>query len=366
MPELAPPPIEQYEQLLAAKAARVAHLLADVAGPVTRIVPSAPEGFRMRAEFRIWHEGSDTFYAMFDPQQPKIPLRVQTFPIAHPRIQSLMPELLSHVQREDSLRRRLFQAEFLCTTRGEALITLIYHRPLDEQWEAAAGALASALQVSVIGRSRREKRVIGSDYLSEHIAVHDATYQYRQYEQSFTQPNAGINRAMLEWACDAARDLGGDLLELYCGNGNFTIPLSRHFDAVIATEVAKLSTRAAMHNLEANAIDNVSVVRLAAEEISTALRGERSFRRLGVLPRPLQAYRLDTVLVDPPRAGLDDGTVEMLRRFRHVLYISCNPQTLRDNLDALGADFEAQELVLFDQFPYTGHMECAVLLRART
>jgi tRNA (uracil-5-)-methyltransferase len=302
---------------------------------------------------------------MFDPAEPRTPLRVDSFPIAHPRIQALMPALLEWIQREPELRRRLFQAEFLCTTTEEALITLIYHRPLNEAWEQLAQALGNALGVSVIGRSRREKRVLGSDYVNETLSVEGRTYLYRQYEQAFTQPNAGVNTAMLSWACAAVQDLGGDLLELYCGNGNFTLPLSQHFERVIATEVAKLSTRAALHNLEANRIENVSVVRLAAEEMSVALAGERDFRRLSVLPQPLQDYALNTVLVDPPRAGLDAATLNMLRRFRNIVYISCNPQTLRDNLQVLQTDFTVTRLALFDQFPYTEHMECGVLLSAR-
>ena len=54
-------------------------------------------------------------------------------------------------------------------------------------------------------------------------------YHYRQYEQAFTQPNGVLNIAMLEWACARARTRSGDLLELYCGNGNFTLPLAGCF-----------------------------------------------------------------------------------------------------------------------------------------
>lgn len=69
---------------------------------------------------------------------------------------------------------------------------------------------------------------------------------------SFTQPNAAVCRKMLEWACRAAEGLGGDLLELYCGNGNFTLPLSRYFRQVLATEISKTSVSAAQWNIEAN------------------------------------------------------------------------------------------------------------------
>ncbi len=57
---------------------------------------------------------------------------------------------------------------------------------------------------------------------------------YRQVENSFTQPNAAMNIQMLEWALDVTKGSKGDLLELYCGNGNFSLALARNFDRVLA------------------------------------------------------------------------------------------------------------------------------------
>ncbi|MFN2287141.1 MAG: tRNA (uridine(54)-C5)-methyltransferase TrmA [Chromatocurvus sp.] len=359
------PPVADYHELLDAKVARTRDLLSDLSPPAPTVFPSPPEGFRMRAEFRIWHDGEDSFYAMFDPRSPREPLRVDAFPIACDRIQALMPRLMDRVKAFRELRRRLFQVEFLSTLAGDSLVTLIYHRPLDEAWQAQAQALSEALGISVIGRSRKRKTVIGRDYVTETLEVDGTRFRYRQYEQAFTQPNAVVNTAMLEWASSCAVSLGGDLLELYCGNGNFTLPLSRHFGAVIATELSKVSTRAAQNNLTDNGIHNTRIIRLAAEEVSQALSGEREFRRLQVLPKPLHDYRLDTVFVDPPRAGLDAGTLNMVRRFRNIVYISCNPHTLRDNLLALDDGFQVVRFGLFDQFPYTEHMECGVLLTRR-
>ena len=168
---------------------------------------------------------------------------------------------------------------------------------------------------------------------------------------------------MLNWAHGQCADSDGDLLELYCGNGNFTLPLSTRFRRVLATEVAKSGVRAAQENLQSNTIDNVSVVRLSAEEVSAAMAGEREFRRLATLPQPLSDYDLRTVFVDPPRAGLDPATLECVRGFERILYISCNPLTLRDNLRALAGTHRPVASALFDQFPYTAHMECGVLLQ---
>ena len=204
--------------------------------------------------------------------------------------------------------------------------------------------------------------MLGRHWVVEELNVEERPYRYNQYEQAFTQPNARVNTRMIEWACARAQDLDGDLLELYCGNGNFTLPLSRHFDQVIATELAKTSVRAARENLEANRVNNVEIIRLAAEEVTQAMNREREFRRLADLPRPLHEYDLRTVFVDPPRAGLDDATVAMVNRFDTIIYISCNPDTLANNLSALADTHRVQRMAMFDQFPYTDHMECGALL----
>ena len=153
------------------------------------------------------------------------------------------------------------------------------------------------------------------------------------------------------------------MLELYCGNGNFTLPLSQQFDNVIATELSKASIRAARENLQQNGIENVQMIRLSAEEVTQAMTGERQFRRLAELPKPLYEYDLRTIFVDPPRAGLDQATLQMAAGFASIIYISCNPQTLADNLQLLCKTHSIEHFALFDQFPYTEHMECGVFLR---
>jgi tRNA (uracil-5-)-methyltransferase len=351
-----------YTELLAEKCTRVAALFAPFAAPEPEVFASTPTGFRMRAEFRIWHEGDDLNYVMFRPEDPATPVPIERFPIASERIQQLMPVLRDTLKANEVLRHRLFQVEFLSTRSGDTLVTLIYHRKLLEDWEAEAQLLATQLDVSIVGRSRKQKVVIGSDYVQEILPVEGRDFSYRQYEQAFTQPNAGVNISMLAWACQRAATVDGDLLELYCGNGNFTLPLARHFDNVIATELAKTSTRAARENMAANAVDNVQVIRLSAAEVTEALAGERVFRRLAELPRPLGDYDLRTLFVDPPRAGLDEDTLQMATTFPAVIYISCNPQTLAENLKVLCRTHRIVSFALFDQFPYTDHMECGVFL----
>ncbi|MEM1154684.1 MAG: tRNA (uridine(54)-C5)-methyltransferase TrmA [Pseudomonadota bacterium] len=353
---------EQYASLLQAKCARVSDLLEPYCPPAPEIFPSNPLAYRMRAEFRMWHMDDHLDYVMFDPADPKTPVPVKSFPIACSHIQALMSPLRDALRKNAILRKKLFQLEFLSTSTGQTLVTLIYHRPLQNDWEDEAQILASNLDISIVGRSRKQKMVIGQDFVEEILPVDGRNFVYRQYEQSFTQPNAGVNTHMLEWACEQASSCSGDLLELYCGNGNFTLPLSRHFDRIVATEVSKSSVRAAHENIGANGIENIEIVRLSAEEVAQALRQERPFRRLAALAKPLHEYQLNTLFVDPPRAGLDEKTLTMAAGFDAIIYVSCNPITLQANLASLCASHQIARFALFDQFPYTDHMECGVLL----
>ena len=354
-----------YAQLLHVKTEAVAALLAPYSPPAPEIISSPASGFRMRAEFRVWHEGDDLDYVMFRPEDRKTPVAITEFPIACANIQALMPKLMDHLKSTPVLRRKLFQVEFLSTLAGDSLITLVYHRKLDDEWLGEAQPLASQLRVAMVGRSRKQKLVIERDYVQELLPITGRDYHYRQYEQAFTQPNAMVNIKMIEWACRQAAELPGNLLELYCGNGNFTLPLSAHFEHVIATELSKSSVRAARENLELNNINNIDIVRLSAEEVTQAMNGVREFRRLAELPRPLAEFSLQSLFVDPPRAGLDPYTLEMAAGFPAIMYISCNPHTLADNLKTLCQTHRIERFAMFDQFPYTDHMECGVVLRRR-
>ncbi len=103
-----------------------------------------------------------------------------------------------------------------------------------------------------------------------------------------------MNIQMLEWALEVTKDSKGDLLELYCGNGNFSLALARNFNRVLATEIAKPSVAAAQYNIAANHIDNVQIIRMAAEEFTQAMNGVREFNRLQGID--LKRYQCETIL----------------------------------------------------------------------
>lgn len=352
-----------YAQQLQAKRERLTAMLTPRGAPTPEVYSSPPRHYRMRAEFRVQRDAHNQLqYVMFDPQEPRRALVQEDFPAGSERINTLMPALRTAVNNDPVLGERLFQVEFLTTLSGDALITLIYHRPLDPQWERRARALQETLGVAILGRSRKQKCVLERDYVEERLRVDGRDWHLRQIEGGFTQPNAVVNQAMLGWASAQAASLGRDLLELYCGNGNFTVVLARHFHRVLATEMSKASVAAARHNLTANGVANVDLVRLASAEVAQALAGVREFRRLRQAGVDLADYDFGTLFVDPPRAGLDSDTLELARSFPHILYISCNPETLAANMDALADSHRIVRLALFDQFPYTHHLECGTLL----
>ena len=354
---------DDYPQLLAEKTQRLTALLAPFYHKPLTVYASPPQGFRMRAEFRFWHEGDGGDYVMFRQSEPDKPVVIRDFPIAHQRINSLMQSLRQAILANDILKRKLFQVEFLATLKGDCLVTLIYHRPLDAQWQARAEQLQDELGCSIIGRSRKQKLMLSRDYVNETLTVNGRLLHYRQVEGSFTQPNACINQDMLAWAQSVTpQQPDQDMLELYCGNGNFTVALAPAFRKVLATEISKSAVKAADHNFAGNGIENVNILRMSSEELTSALQGERVFRRLEAQDIRLDDYRFSTVLVDPPRAGLDPATLSLVADFERIVYISCNPETLTANLSTLCKSHDIARAALFDQFPYTDHIETGVLL----
>ncbi|PTS73056.1 tRNA (uridine(54)-C5)-methyltransferase TrmA [Aeromonas sp. HMWF036] len=363
----APRTAADYQAQLDEKSARLTELFAGFTLPALEVHSSPAEYYRMRAEFRIWHEGDDLFHCMYAPATKEI-IKIDHFPTASRLINQLMPLLLEGLRPHPVLRRKLFQIDYLSTQSGQIIVSLLYHRKLEAEWQQAAEALQADLRakgfaLQLIGRAHKQKICLGDDFVIEQLNVAGRQLTYKQVENSFTQPNAAINEQMLAWALDVTKGSEGDLLELYCGNGNFSIALAQNFHKVLATEIAKPSVDSAQFNIAANGVDNLIILRMSAEEFTMAMRGEREFNRLkGV---DLKSYQCNTIFVDPPRAGLDDATVKLVQEYDNILYISCNPETLQANMAVLGETHEIARFALFDQFPWTHHMEAGVYLRRK-
>ena len=356
---------DKYNQQLQNKITNLKTLLSDFSLPDLQVFSSPISHYRMRAEFRIWHNGEELYHIMYDKKTKKR-VRIDSFPIASQLINRAMQTILPLLQYNDKLRHQLFQIDYFSTLSGQLLITLLYHKKLDDQWIIEAERLKQQLAeqgifANLVGRASNQKIAVNVDYVDETLPIFDKNFSYRQVENSFTQPNAAINIKMLEWAISVTKDSKGDLLEFYCGNGNFSIALAQNFKKVLATEIAKASVYSAQHNIKVNNIDNLIIARLSAEEFTSAIKKERQFNRLQGIN--LDDYQCQTVLVDPPRAGLDDNTLDILQSYQRIIYISCNPNTLKNNLEQLTKTHHIEHFAMFDQFPYTDHIETGIVLR---
>lgn len=354
---------DNYNTLLEAKRLKLKELFTSYTDKEIEVFASPVAHYRMRTEFRVWHDGDDLFYYMFDKVND-VKIRMEEFLPASLLINKMMQALIAELKPNHVLRHKLFQVDFLSTMSGEILVSLLYHRKLDDNWLVEARSLKERLsekfQVNLVGRARKQKIDLDRDFVIEILEVSGKKLIYKQIENSFTQPNASVAIKMLEWAIDVTKDSRGDLLELYCGNGNFSIALAPNFRKVLATELAGPSVLGAQYNIEANKIDNLQIIRMSAEDFSDAMNGKREFNRLKGID--LKSYECHTIFVDPPRAGLDANTVLLVQKYERILYISCNPNTLIENISIFSQTHTIKRLALFDQFPYTDHIECGVFL----
>lgn len=349
-----------YSEQIEMKMHRATELLSPFYLGDLEFFPSPDEHYRARAEFRVWHDGERCDYAM-GRLNAKGAVVIGECPKVSIAIEKRMWPLIEKINGSDTLKNRLFSVEFLSASTDECLITMLYHRKLDALWQSEAMLLQEELECAIIGRSRKQKVTLGDDFVTERLEIEGREIVYRQHDGAFTQPNPAVDVKMIEWAASQVKGIGGDMLESYCGIGNFTIPLSGYFDRVLATEISKHSIKAARINCELNDVENIEFVRLSSEEMVRALRREREFRRLEGID--IDSYCFSTALVDPPRAGLDSGTLELISGIDNILYISCNLETLARDLAGLCSTHRVVSAAIFDQFPHTEHTEGGVFLR---
>ena len=207
------------------------------------------------------------------------------------------------------------------------------------------------------------------NFARKDLEVQNSAAQNLDCEKKSAQNSACENSVAQNSSCEkhAVRpesSAARDLLELYCGHGNFTIPLADKFNRVLASEISKSSIVNARINCELNGVCNAQFVRLSADELMSAFARRREFERLKGID--IFSYDFSHVLIDPPRAGLEPSVIDFIKNFQNLIYISCNPQTLFENLRSLCATHEVRRFAIFDQFAHTAHIECGVLLRRRS
>ena len=341
-----------YKEQVKLKKDRLTKMFSEFDIPEIEVFSGDDAHFRARAEFRIWHEGDKSYYGMFGKERKIV--TINECNITDKAISNIMQPLLDEIVKDDMLRIKLYAVEFLSNSKGELIITLIYHKKWQDDIKPHILKLKEKFpNTDYIVRRKGKKLFIDKNYLIEELKIKDKIYKYKQIEATFTQPNRNMAIKMIEWAIDNSKELRGDLIELYCGNGNFTIPLSQNFNKVIATEISQHSIDAAFYNAQINGVDNITFLAMSAADFAR-LKDENS---------PLLAkYDLKNILIDPPRAGLDDKSRKFVDEFENIIYISCNPETLQRDLKTLSKGRVIKAFAFFDQFPWTNHMECGVVL----
>ena len=306
-------------------------------------------GYRSRCEFGY----KNNFYTMYSPLGDIIYL--DTFKVARPSIQTLMPKLLNQINKSNVLKTKLFQINFRSNRKNRVLVSLIYHKLLDDKIKGLADKIANILDISINLRSKNNLYSTHCDLLEDDIENLE-TILY-QTDQSFYQPNYFHMPEMVTKAMSFIKD-PKDLLELYCGSGTFSLPMRKLFNKIFATENNRQSIRCLNKSIDEQIIKNIFHARLSAEEVSELFAG-RVFKRMNGIN--ISDFNFSHVLVDPPRAGLDKDVISLISKFKNIIYISCNYETYERDVKNLKG-FTIKNIEIFDQFPNTKHLEIVSLL----
>lgn len=345
-----------YEKQLEDKLIYIKNYFSDLYGDEIESFSSPKAGYRIRSEFSIYHENNKANYAMNGKNERF--LIINKCQKVDNKIADLMPKILDIINQNENLRTKLFGIEFI-TTKFQTQAILLYHKDIFTI-NSELEKFANELGISIIARSRKKKLVFNGEILQEELIINNKAFLYNLSEGAFLQPNKIVNQKMISWAMNNVKNTQ-DLLEMYCGHGNFTIPLSLKFKKVLATEISKKSIANAITNCELNSAKNINFVRLDANELIDAFDG-RKFNRLKDIN--LNEFNFSHLLVDPPRAGLSDEVCKFGTKFKNIIYISCNPTTLKRDILKLSRTHKILKFAIFDQFANTDHIECGVILES--
>ena len=320
--------------------------------------PSPPSHFRTRAELGV-HVNNNIQFTMVENNKK---VNVDELIICDAKINQLISQLKIKLLGSEELKEELFQIEIQVSRSGEGFVSLIYHKPLDTNWIKKTKKLSSEIGISIVGRSRKQKLVVGKDFATETYNAHIKKIKVNLYEQCFSQPNPYICDQMLTWV-SKNKKLHHHVTELHCGVGTFTILLGNLYSRVVATENSRPSIRALEENIQINSIENVETARMSGLETLEALTKKREFNRMKHIN--LIDFKKDVLFLDPPRSGLDIKSINLIKqlKYKEIIYLSCGFESLKSNLKELLTNYKVKKAALFDQFPYTEHIETGVILR---
>lgn len=191
----------------------------------------------------------------------------------------------------------------------------------------------------------------GPDHIRETLHVGGRDYLLHISPAAFFQPNTRQAERLYQRAFEMLElPEGGVVYDLYCGTGTLGLFASAKASRVIGIELSPESSLDARENAKRNGVENLEVYTGDVGKVLSELGGPPA----------------DLVMVDPPRAGLDDTALKHVLSLGAptLLYISCNPTTQAENLGAFTeAGYRVTAVQPVDQFPHTRHVENIVVLR---
>lgn len=187
---------------------------------------------------------------------------------------------------------------------------------------------------------------------SKFLTFKDGNYSFDISFRSFLQLNSLAANDMYEYVYELLKDDQKIIVEAYAGLGLMSFKACDKAQEVWGIEIVLDAVNNANKNAKKNKIKNLNYIQGDAAEI---------------LYRKFKGKKIDTLIVDPPRSGLDDAMLETMLKSKidTIIYISCNSATLAKNLDVLSQRYKLENIKAFDLFPNTQHVESVVLLQRR-
>lgn len=183
-----------------------------------------------------------------------------------------------------------------------------------------------------------------------HYDINEFNLKFNFSFDNFIQVNHKVNGLMLKQAIDWL-NLKSDekILDLFCGIGNFSLPMAQRASSVVGIEGVASSVEMAKFNAKNNQIENA---RFFCQDLNESMAKAKWFNE-----------EYDVLVLDPSRAGAFDILSQLkLKRFARILYVSCDPVTLaRDSKLIIDAGFKISKTGLMNMFPHTGHVETMAL-----
>ena len=253
-------------------------------------------------------------------------------------------------------REQIPQIEFIAGDDAIAL-TVRHLAPLEEADRAALAAFGHEHGFAIFLQPKGPDSVHPLDgqapALSFRLPQWDVELAFEPLD--FIQVNAGLNQKMIARALELLDAQAGErVLDLFCGLGNFTLPLARTVAEVVGVEGDAGLVARARANAQRNGLDNAQFF---AADLTQDQRGTAWMRQ-----------GFDKLLLDPPRSGAIEVLQQLpLKQFDRIVYVSCHPGSLARDAGYL-VNEQGYVLVsagVMDMFPHTAHVESIALFERR-